>query len=70
VRDLRALHAAEVGHLPRLGTTVDAGSETLAEFVEEWWRVYAGPNLERATLWNGQARSRNAAFLQRTSTRH
>ena len=24
--------------------------ETLAEFVEEWWTVYAGPNLERATL--------------------
>ena len=40
---------------------LDAGTETLAEFVEEWWRVYAGPNLERATLrayaqlWNGHA---------------
>lgn len=40
---------------------MDAGRETLAEFVEEWWRVYAGPNLERATLrvyanlWNGHA---------------
>jgi integrase len=29
---------------------LDAGTETLAEFVEEWWLVYAGPNLERATL--------------------
>ena len=35
--------------------------ETLAEFVEEWWLVYAGPNLERSTLrvyaqlWNGHA---------------
>ena len=26
---------------------LDAGTETLAEFVEEWWLVYAGPNLER-----------------------
>src|SRR4051794_40839494 len=40
---------------------LDAGTETLAEFVEEWWLVYAGPNLERstlrtyATLWNGHA---------------
>src|SRR5215210_6975967 len=43
---------------------VDAGRETMAEFVEEWWMVYAGPNLERATLrayaslWNGHARPR------------
>ena len=40
---------------------LDAGRETLAEFVDEWWTVYAGPNLERATLrvyrdmWNGHA---------------
>src|SRR3954470_12670444 len=40
---------------------IDAGSETLAEFVDEWWAVYAGPNLERATLrayasfWNSHA---------------
>src|SRR3954449_7505087 len=40
---------------------LDAGTETLAEFVEEWWLVYAGPNLERSTLrvyaqlWNGHA---------------
>src|ERR1044072_3345121 len=38
---------------------LDAGTETLAEFVEEWWLVYAGPDLERSTLrtsahmWNG-----------------
>ena len=43
---------------------LDAGAETLAEFVEEWWLVYAGPNLERSTLrtyaqlWNGHAHSR------------
>ena len=40
---------------------MDAGCKNVAEFVEEWWRVYAGPNLERATLrvyanlWNGHA---------------
>src|SRR3954449_7009933 len=40
---------------------LDAGTETLAEFVEEWWLIYAGPNLERSTLrtcaqmWNGHA---------------
>jgi hypothetical protein len=40
---------------------LDAGTETLAEFVEEWWLVYAGPNLERSTLrvyaqhWDGHA---------------
>ncbi len=50
---------------------VDAGSETLAEFVEEWWKVYAGPNLERATLrlyahlWNGHALPRLGRFQLR-----
>ena len=45
---------------------LDAGTETLAEFVEEWWLVYAGPNLERSTLrvyaqlWNGHALPRAA----------
>src|SRR3954454_10941441 len=29
---------------------LDAGSETLAEFGQEWWTLYAGPNLARATL--------------------
>lgn len=29
---------------------LDAGTETPAKFVEEWWQVYAGPNLERSTL--------------------
>jgi len=38
-----------------------AGTESLAEFAEEWWRVYAKPNLERnilknyAQLWNKHA---------------
>ena len=26
------------------------GRETIAEFIEEWWRLYAVPNLERSTL--------------------
>src|SRR5215210_5805842 len=54
---------AKIRTLKRTGALadIDAGRETLAEFVEEWWTVYAGPNLERATLradasfWNGHA---------------
>ena len=30
--------------------TLDAGRETLQEFAEEWWRLYALPNLARTTL--------------------
>src|SRR4051812_42096692 len=58
------------GALPEL----DAGTETLAEFVEEWWLVYAGPNLERstlrtyATLWNGHALPRLGHFQLRQLT--
>ena len=43
---------------------LDAGQESLASFVEEWWEVYAGPNLERSTLrvysqlWNSHAAPR------------
>src|SRR5215208_761237 len=53
---------------------LDAGSEPLAEFVEEWWRVHAGPNLERATLrayatlWNGHALPRLGAIPLRELT--
>jgi integrase len=53
---------------------LDAGTETLAEFVEEWWLVYAGPNLERSTLrvyaqlWNGQALPRLAQVRLRDLT--
>ena len=60
--DARAFEA-KIRTLKRTGALadMDAGRETLAEFVEEWWNVYAGPNLERATLrvyaqlWNGHA---------------
>jgi hypothetical protein len=65
VGDARAFEA-KLRLLKRSGALadVDAGSDTLAEFVEEWWKVYAGPNLERETLrvyaqlWNGHALSR------------
>jgi Phage integrase, N-terminal SAM-like domain len=30
--------------------TMDAGKETLANFAEEWWRLYAVPNLAPKTL--------------------
>ena len=46
--DARAFEA-KLRTLKRSGALadLDAGTETLAEFVEEWWLVYAGPNLER-----------------------
>src|SRR4051794_28163223 len=62
VADARAFEG-KVRTMKRSGVLadLDAGTETLAEFVEEWWLVYAGPNLERSTLrvyaqlWNGHA---------------
>ncbi len=62
VGDARA-YEAKLRLLKRTGALadIDAGRETLAEFVEEWWQVYAGPNLERSTLrayaqfWNSHA---------------
>src|SRR3954464_9094606 len=53
---------------------LDAGTETLAEFVEEWWLVYAGPNLERSTLrthaplWHGHPAARLGHFQLRQLT--
>jgi integrase len=49
--------AKRAGDLP----SVDAGRQTLTEFAEEWWDVYAKANLETATLktyasaWNRHA---------------
>jgi integrase len=62
VADARAFEG-KIRTMKRSGALadLDAGTETLAEFVEEWWMVYAGPNLERATLrvyaqlWNTHA---------------
>lgn len=50
-RDAQAFDA-EVRRLKRtrqLGQ-LDAGKQTLADFGEEWWQLYARPNLARATL--------------------
>jgi integrase len=73
--DARAFEA-KLRTLKRTGALadIDAGRETLAEFVEEWWMVYAGPNLERATLrayaslWNGHALPRLGHFQLRELT--
>lgn len=60
----------------RVLADLDAGTETLAEFVEEWWLVYAGPNLERSTLrvyaqlWNGHALPRLGQLRLRDVTPH
>jgi integrase len=50
-RDAEAFDA-QVKRQKRIGELelVDAGRQTLAEFVEEWWRLYAAPNLAPATL--------------------
>src|SRR5919199_972742 len=44
--------------------SLDAGRETLAEFVEEWWRLDATSRLERATL-KGYASHWNRHILPR-----
>jgi integrase len=43
---------AELRRKRRTGelTALDAGKETLAEFGEEWWKLYAEPNLAASTL--------------------
>ena len=42
---------AKIRTLKRMGdlAALDAGTETLSEFWQEWWRLHAEPNLERAT---------------------
>src|SRR3954454_3668211 len=65
IADARAFEG-KIRTLKRTGAIadLDAGQETLASFVEEWWEVYAGPTLERSTLrvyaqlWNGHAAPR------------
>jgi hypothetical protein len=51
VADARVFEA-KIRTLKRMGdlAELDAGTETLAEFWEEWWQLHAQPNLERATL--------------------
>ena len=50
-RDAEAFDA-ELRRKKRTGelAALDAGKETLAEFGEEWWRLYAEPNLAATTL--------------------
>jgi excisionase family DNA binding protein len=50
-RDAEAFDA-ELRRRKRTGeiAALDAGKETLAEFGEEWWRLYAEPNLAPTTL--------------------
>jgi integrase len=77
VADARAFEG-KVRTMKRSGVLadLDAGTETLAEFVEEWWLVYAGPNLERSTLrvyaqlWNGHALPRLGQLRLRDVTPH
>ena len=53
---------------------LDAGRETLAEFVDEWWRVYAVVNLQRKTLqiyaaiWNKHVLPRIGEYELRAVT--
>ena len=50
-RDAEAFDA-EITRRKRTGelALLDAGKELLADFAEEWWRLYAEPNLARSTL--------------------
>jgi integrase len=50
-RDAEAFDA-DIRRRKRTGelATMDAGKETLANFAEEWWRLYAVPNLAPKTL--------------------
>ncbi len=50
-RDAEAFDA-ELRRKKRTGeiAALDAGKETLAEFGEEWWKLYAEPNLAASTL--------------------
>jgi integrase len=64
-RDAEAFDA-ELVRRKRTGelAALDAGKESLAEFGEEWWRLYAQPNLARSTL-RGYASMWDAHVLPR-----
>ena len=53
---------------------LDAGKETLAAFAEEWWELYAKPNLSRNTLdvyarfWNRYALPKLGGYRLRELT--
>jgi integrase len=54
--------------------SLDAGRETLAEFAQQWWKDFAEPNLETATLktyasvWNRHALPRLGSYRLRELT--
>lgn len=68
--DARLKLLKRTGELQQL----DRGRETLADFVEEWWELYAGPNLARSTLsryaevWNKHGLDRLGHFALRELT--
>lgn len=67
---------AEVRRRKRTGelATMDAGKETLASFAEEWWRLYAVPNLAPKTrqvyadLWDRHVLPRLGGYPLRDLT--
>ena len=61
--DAELVRRKRTGELARL----DTGKELLAEFGEEWWRLYAEPNLARSTL-NVYAVQWDAHVLPRLGT--
>ena len=68
---------AELRRRRRTGefAALDAGKETLAQFGEDWWRLYAEPNLAPrtlqvyATLWDAQILPRLGQLRLREITR-
>ena len=74
-RDAEAFDA-ELRRKKRTGelAALDAGKETLAEFGEEWWRLYAEPNLAAMTLqvyavlWDAHVLPRLGSFQLRELT--
>jgi Phage integrase, N-terminal SAM-like domain len=74
-RDAEAFDA-ELRRRKRIGdlAALDSGKETLAEFGEEWWRLYAEPNLAPTTLrvygmlWDSHALPRLGSYQLRELT--
>ena len=68
--DAELIRRRRTGELAQL----DAGKELLADFGEEWWRLYAEPNLARSTLqvyavqWDAHILPRLGSFPLRELT--
>jgi hypothetical protein len=63
-RDAEAFDAELVRRKRTGELALDAGKELLSDFGEEWWRLYAEPNLARSTL-HGYASIWDAHVLPR-----